>query len=80
MIRQLIQGWNAPPMAEQFPELPVAVTHRLEAINMAITELRIADLLTDAQVNAIRGKKFPALVGRELAKVKPTSHGAGVSE
>jgi len=67
-------------MAEQFPDLPKAVTTRLDAINIAIVEMYVDDLLTDAQVRAILGKKFPALVERELLKVKPTSHGAGVSD
>ena len=64
------QGWAASPFKQQFPELPDADAARLDRINHAVTELLMADLLTDAQVDAIRGKKFPKYVARVVGAAR----------
>lgn len=63
MSRTFEQGWAARPFKEQFPELPDREAARLDRLNAAITDMVMADLLTDSQVAAIRQKKFPKLVG-----------------
>ncbi len=64
----LIQGWSAPSFKQQFPQLSEAQADRLDTLNRAITQLRMAELLTDAQVAALRQKKFPKLVARYLGE------------
>lgn len=65
----LIQGWGAPGFKQQFPQLDDARAARLDTLNKAIASLRMADLLTDAQVITLRQKKFPKLVKHYLAEV-----------
>lgn len=77
MSRQLIQGWGAPPMGEQFPELQPDAAEQLESLNAAITNLYMAGLLTNSVYNDLRTKKFPKFVSTVLSLNKqPTSHGA----
>mgnify|MGYP003617470387 CR=1 FL=1 len=68
------QGWAARPFSEQFPELSVQAAARLDNVNKAITELLISGMITDSQTMAIRQKKFPKMVLREVKaarEVKP---------
>lgn len=60
------QGWSAPSFKEQLPCLPAERADFLDRVNRCVTELYIAGFLTDAQVTAIREKKFPKLVAAEL--------------
>ncbi|MNQ86096.1 hypothetical protein D3C85_1012810 [compost metagenome] len=67
------QGWAARPFKEQFPELPTEQAEKLDRLNMAITDMLMADLLTDAQVATIRAKRFPRLVAEHLMVVRAAS-------
>lgn len=60
------QGWAARPFKEQFPYLSEMDAAHLDAINKAITKLRMADMLTDSQLTTLRTKKFPKEVSRVL--------------
>lgn len=64
------QGWAARPFAEQFPQMDAKEAGRLDRLNRAITDLYMADMLTDSQVKAIREKKMPRAVGKAVAKMK----------
>lgn len=64
------QGWAAKPFAEQFPQMEAKEAERLDRLNHAITDLYMADMLTDSQVKAIREKKMPRVVGKAVAKMK----------
>lgn len=57
------QGWAAKPFKEQFPELSEKEAERLDRLNMSITDMLLAGLITDSQSAAIRQKRFPKLVG-----------------
>ena len=63
MSRTFEQGWAARPFKEQFPDLPDREAAKLDRLNAAITDMIMADLLTDSQAAAIRQKKFQKLVG-----------------
>ena len=68
------QGWAARPISDQFPELSTEAATRLDNVNKAITELLISGMITDSQTMAIRQKKFPKMVLREVKaarEVKP---------
>lgn len=60
------QGWAARPFKEQFPELSDKSAERLDRLNLAITDMLMADLITCSQGDAIRQKRFPKLVSREV--------------
>ena len=64
------QGWAARPFAEQFPKMDAKEAERLDRLNHAITDLYMADMLTDSQVKAIREKKMPKAVSKAVAKIK----------
>lgn len=64
------QGWAARPFKEQFPELDDKAAERLDRLNMGITEMLMADLITDSQAHAIRQKRFPKLVSALVAKAR----------
>lgn len=68
------QGWAARPFAEQFPELPKEASDRLDRLNAAVTDLYLADMLTQSEVDRAR-KKFGRVVGRELAKAIAVQQG-----
>ena len=68
MARTFEQGWAARPFKEQFPHLSEKDAEFLDGINRAITDMILSELLTDAQANAIRAKKFPSLVSRVIAR------------
>ena len=55
------QGWSARPFKEQFPELDDIEAQKLDKVNEAISTLYFDDMLTDGQLDAIRGKKIPTL-------------------
>ena len=67
--RTFEQGWAARPFKEQFPDMDEDTAGRLDKINSAITTLFLEDMITESQMNAIRQKKFPKMVGREVAKM-----------
>lgn len=60
------QGWAARPFKEQFPELGEKTAAYLDRLNMGITDMLLSEMLTDAQAHAIRQKKFPKLVSKEV--------------
>lgn len=64
------QGWAARPFKEQFPELSDKDAERLDRLNHAITDMVMADLITSSQVDAIRAKKFPKLVGQVVSAAR----------
>lgn len=64
------QGWAARPFAEQFPELPADRAAWLDRLNTAITDLLMADLITDSVCDAARKKRFPKVVSREVANAR----------
>ena len=64
------QGWSARPFKEQFPELSDSAAEQLDKINEAITRLYMSDCLTTGQMDAIRGKKFPKIVSKAVAKAR----------
>ena len=64
------QGWFARPFKEQFPELTDAEANKLDEVNKAISTLYFDDMLTDSQLDAIRGKKFPRLVSEAVNKAR----------
>lgn len=66
MNKTFEQGWAAKPFAEQFPEMKIAEADRLDRLNHAITELYMAEMITDSQMKAIREKKMPKAVMRAL--------------
>lgn len=57
------QGWAARPFKEQFPFLTDRAANRLDRLNKAITDMAMAGLITNSQLDAIRRKRFPKLVG-----------------
>jgi len=61
------QGWAARPFKDQFPELSDARAAYLDRLNRSITDMLMSDLITESQVDAIRRKRFPKLVSRELS-------------
>lgn len=67
--RTFAQGWSAASFKIQFPDMDTDVATRLDRINEAITTLFLGDMITESQMNAIRQKKFPKMVGREVAKM-----------
>ena len=64
------QGWSARPFKEQFPELSDFEAQRLDKVNEGIYRLYFDDLLTDAQLYAIRDKKFPRLVSEAVSQAR----------
>lgn len=70
------QGWAARPFKEQFPELDDKAAEFLDHLNMCITDMLIADLITDSQGHAIRQKKFPKLVSKEVNAARAKEQGA----
>lgn len=64
------QGWGAAPFKEQFPELDDKTADRLDRLNMGIANLYLGGLLTDSQVDAIRQKKFPKVVGKAVREAR----------
>lgn len=76
MQRTFEQGWAARPFAEQFPEMDVKEAERLDRLNSAITDLYMADMLTDSQAKAIREKKMPKAVSKAVAKMKASATSA----
>lgn len=60
------QGWAARPFKEQFPELSDKEAERLDRLNFAITDMAMADLITDSQRDAIRTKRFPKVVSASV--------------
>ena len=66
MSRTFEQGWAARPFKEQFPELSDKAATHLDRLNRAITDLYMADMLTDSQVKALREKKFPRVVTKAV--------------
>ena len=67
--RTFEQGWAARPFKEQFPDMDTDVATRLDRINEAITTLFLEGMITESQMHAIRQKRFPKMVGREVAKM-----------
>ena len=63
MSQTLEQGWAARPFKEQFPFLPDMEAERLDRLNKAIMDMVMADLITNSQLDSIRHKRFPKLVG-----------------
>ena len=64
------QGWSARPFKEQFPELADIEAQSLDKVNEAICRLYFDDMLTKAQLDAIRGKKFPRLVSEAVSQAR----------
>ena len=64
------QGWAARPFAEQFPELPADRAAWLDRLNRGITDMLISGLVTDSAADAVRNKKFPKIVSKEVAKAR----------
>ena len=64
------QRWSARPFKEQFPELSDFEAQRLDKVNKAISTLYFDDMLTDSQLDAIRGKKFPRLVSKAISQAR----------
>ena len=64
------QGWSARPFKEQFPELTDIEAQKLDKLNEAISTLYFDDMLTDAQLDAIRDKKFPRLVSKAVSQAR----------
>ena len=64
------QGWSARPFKEQFPELTDIEAQKLDKLNEAISTLYFDDMLTDAQLDAIRDKKFPRLVSKAVNQAR----------
>ena len=64
------QGWSARPFKEQFPELTDIEAQKLDKLNEAISTLYFDDMLTDAQLDAIRDKKFPRLVSKAVRQAR----------
>lgn len=69
------QGWAARPFAEQFPELPADRAEYLDRLNRGITDLYLADLITPSQMDSIRQKRFPKVVGYEVGKARKNQGG-----
>ena len=67
--RTFNQGWSANSFKIQFPDMDTDVATRLDRINEAITTLFLEDMITESQMHTIRQKKFPKMVGREVAKM-----------
>lgn len=68
-LRTFEQGCAAKPFKEQFPDMDTDVATRLDHINKAITTLFLEDMITESQMRAIRQKKLPKMVRREVAKM-----------
>lgn len=49
---------------------------RLDRLNHAITDLYMADMLTDSQIKAIREKKMPKAVSKAVARMKASATSA----
>lgn len=69
------QGWAARPFKEQFPELSDKSAERLDRLNMGITDMLIADLVTDSQASTIRQKRFPKVVGEAVGEARAKAQG-----
>lgn len=61
------QGWTARPFKQQFPQLDTLAADTLDRLNMAIVELYMREMLTDAEVLKIRTKRFPRVVAEVLS-------------
>ena len=70
MDETIEQGLAARPFKEQFPELSDDVAKKMDYYNQALIHLLMADLLTMSQVQAIRDKRFPRLVVRQVTKAR----------
>ena len=64
------QGWSARPFKEQFPELTDIEAQKLDKVNEAISTLYFDDMLTEAQLDTIRTKKFPRLVSKTVSQAR----------
>ena len=64
------QGLAARPFKEQFPELSDMEAQKLDRVNVSITRLYFAGLLTDAQLITIRDKKFPNFVSETVSQAR----------
>ncbi len=76
MTQTFEQGWAARSFAEQFPSMDAKDAERLDRLNHAITDLYMADMLTDSQIKAIREKKMPKAVGKAVAKMRKSATSA----
>lgn len=79
MSQTFEQGWAARPFKEQFPFLPDREAERLDRLNMAITDMVMADLITNSQLDSIRHKRFPKLVG-EVVRAYQDRHADAADE
>ena len=61
MKNEVILGWAAPTIKEQFPELPDDVANHYDEDNKALMRLRMRGYVTDSQRNAIIKKLVKAI-------------------
>lgn len=72
MSKQIIFGWGAPKLKEQFPELPDDVADHFQKDSEAMLRLRIRGYVTDSQRDAII-KKLVKEISKAIAKAtRPT--------
>jgi hypothetical protein len=65
MTEQFEQGWTARPFVEQFPELSPERAEYLDGLNSSITNLYMADVITESEKDRARGR-FGKVVSQEL--------------
>ena len=76
MTQTFEQGWAARSFSEQFPNMDAKDALHLDRLNRAVTDLYMADMLTDSQIKAIREKKMPKAVSKAVAKMRASATSA----
>jgi hypothetical protein len=66
-------GWAAPPIKEQFPQLPDAVANRLQMDSDSITHLSLRHILTPAEKKKALFR-FAGLVSDALKDARRAPH------
>ncbi|MEN5248466.1 hypothetical protein [Brucella pseudintermedia] len=61
MSREIILGWGAPSIKEQFPELADDVADHFQKDSEALSRLRLRCYVTDSQRDAIIKKLFKSI-------------------
>lgn len=79
MNREVILGWGAPSIQEQFPELPDDVSDHFQKDSEALSRLRLRGYVTDNQRDAILKKLFKSISTAVIIAAHPSGgdrHGA----
>lgn len=77
MSREIILGWGAPSIKEQFPELADDVADHFQKDSEALSRLRIRGYVTDSQRTSIVNKLVKEISKAVASATRPTggSHG-----